>query len=113
MSSIGIEDWRWCGSPHHFCAASRCHFGFTTFVGDYVVSTVGEYRPDGPSSDLDTLAIGPDSFYETMVFRGGGEETECGNQGIADLSELDRCLYSTAKEANAGHLAMCQKWATA
>lgn len=86
--------------PHaaHFIAASKCRFHLATYVGDYIVSTVGEYWPErsvreihARIHDLRWLAdhehllgdafdhaymnrfgyedIGADRTYETMVFK--------------------------------------------
>lgn len=67
--------------PHagHFICGSRCRFSLNTYVGKYIVSTVGElpktevdYKYDKPDKDefMNQFAdIGADGKYETMVLR--------------------------------------------
>lgn len=98
--SIPREQWRWFGHAGHLIVAQWCRFHLTTQVGDYLVSTVGEYWPDravreryAAAEDEGWLAahqhLPGDSFdaaymkrfgfrtiglyrtYETMVFRAG------------------------------------------
>lgn len=58
--------------------------------------------------------IGYNRKFETMVFKAGAPcalpECGCGLPKI-DGAEVDFNSYQTAGEANAGHLAMCEKWA--
>lgn len=60
--------------------------------------------------------IGCDRKYETMVFEAGERCDSPGcNCGLPRIngSELDFGAYNSAGEANAGHLALCEKWAKA
>jgi len=93
---------RHCGAQHHF--VGDCRFHLSTLVNGYVVSTVGEWQPDGPGTDYVTVGV---QLYETMVFRGDGSE-ECGFGWSGP--ELAVRRYVTAVEANAGHFAMVDKW---
>lgn len=60
--------------------------------------------------------IGCDRKFETMVFKAGKlcEAKECGC-GLPEIdgSELDFSAYNNSKDANAGHLGLCLKWASA
>jgi len=107
--SVAEASWRWYGSPAHLCVASSCVFHMATRVGDYMISTVGEYYP---SNNSEMVTVGCDRYFETMVFEVAGGECECGC-GLPDIdfSELDTEGYQTRAEANDGHLKMCKAWA--
>jgi hypothetical protein len=101
------------GCAGHFIAASSCRFHRHTQVGDFRVSTVGDYYPlDGRKRT--PLGADPASFFETMVFRtvkaaNAGNEG-CGCREVLDWSELDSKRYATAGEAQAGHERMVAKY---
>jgi hypothetical protein len=137
--SVPKAEWRWFGNAGHFICAEWCRFHLCTQVGEYLVSTVGEYVPDegvreiiaqsrgivlkgrGDERRTDYMRkigfeeIGCDRLYETMVFRAGkpcsSAACGCGLPAI-DGSELDSLSYNTAKAATAGHVELCEKWAT-
>ena len=54
------------GCPGHFIDVSSCHFRRHTQVGNFRVSTVGDYYP-GRSEKRET--VGLNRFFETMVFK--------------------------------------------
>jgi len=123
---IPKSEWEWFGAPAHFICARWCRFHMVTLIGSYVVSTVGEYvhprnSGGGEQAEAEWLRknwpgedIGCDRKYETMVFRMSGrcdsETCGCGHPFI-DTAVLDTTGYNTAKDANHGHRAMCDKWA--
>ena len=139
---IPQSDWRWYGKAAHFILGSLCRFHLATLIGEYMVSTVGEYVPDAPVREIlaDSRGIvlegrgdarvaswmeqngyeklgGGDRTYETMVFRVTGsictaEGCNCGLPEI-DPVELAADGYTLAGDAQAGHYAMCEKWAVA
>jgi hypothetical protein len=104
---------KYFGNAAHFIGADACRFHIATRIGEVVVSTVGEYRPQAltkfsdPNKDTE---IGYGRTFETMVFRVNGE-CKCGC-GVPshDGRELDVSVYQNPKDANAGHEAMCAKW---
>lgn len=104
--NIPRESWEHFGSAGHFCASSMCLFHLTTKVGQFLVSTVGEYFPSDKMSRVGA------KLYETMVFEVAGE-CPCGC-GLPDHSgsEIASGAWDSAKEAGAGHWAMCEKAAT-
>src|SRR5487761_2671318 len=85
-------EWVWMPHPGHFICARNCGFHLTTCVGDFIVSTVGDFLPDitvreiyattqgiklkGKGDErLDDYMekigyeeVGCDRLYETMVF---------------------------------------------
>jgi len=79
-------------------------------VGEYLISTVGEYYRDQDDKEMSTLGVGSKDFYETAVFHFEGR---CGcGCGLPEIipSEGEMKRYETPKEANEGHLAMCEKY---
>ena len=110
-------EWRWYGSPGHFICAYRCRFHLCTQVGPWLVSTVGEMLPVGmskPTADMEYEDIGSDRRYETMVFRAGrpciAPDCACGQPEI-DGMDVEAAGYNDRAAANAGHMAMCRKYA--
>jgi len=100
------------GCAGHFICASDCRWRRHTRVGNYRISSVGDYVPKGESK---RDSIGYQRFFETMVFRlEDGEEDKisegCGCGVVSEYSELDMDGYNTAGEAQAGHEKMVRKW---
>lgn len=120
---IPEKDWKWFGFPAHFICAQWCRFHMATQIGDYIVSTVGQYihprhsmgseraeakwRQQHPNGE----EIGVDRFYETMVFKAGPvcASASCGC-GLPEISghELDFKGYQNAGEATRGHMEICK-----
>lgn len=138
---IPQSEWRWFGKAAHLIVGNDCRFHLATLVGDFMVSTVGEYIPDAPVREIlaesrgivlegkgdyrraswmkqaGVEQIGFNRTYETMVFRVRlGDVCEvadcmCGLPQI-EPTELDMDGYNSAGDAQAGHYAMCEKWAS-
>ena len=122
------QNWEWFGHAAHFIGGRWCRFHMATKVGEYVVSTVGEYiHPSHSGGSEQSEAewmkkhwpgedIGYNRKYETMVFRAGkpcnSMECGCGIPTI-DGHALDFRGYNTARNARAGHMELCAKWASA
>jgi hypothetical protein len=130
-------DWKWYGKAAHFICGDRCQFHMATEIGDYLISTVGEYLPDesvreihckvhgialegrGDARLQDYMTkcgfepIGYQRLYETMVFKisrhCNANGCNCGMPRF-DGSELDFDGYNDSKSATDGHMAMCAKW---
>jgi len=100
------KDWRWYGNAGHFCCSQDCEFHLCTEVGEYLISTVGEYYPDGRKGGMKSVAWDKD-YYETMVFKWAGR-CECGC-GLPEISgsEIECRRYETPEQANKGHLDIC------
>jgi hypothetical protein len=93
--------------PSHFIGARKCRFGRTTAVNGFVISTVGEYYPEG-STGMQRLGSGSADFYETYVFRWKSfcEDPECNCGGmplIADYHEILGRRSATEDEALRDH----------
>ena len=78
-----------------------------TQVGDFRVSSIGDYRPYFGSGKRQTVGAGAEDFFETMVFRLTPHQNDgnegCGCREIDDWAELECQRYSTAGEAQVGH----------
>lgn len=133
------SDWKWFGSAGHLIVASHCRFHLFTQVGPWLISTIGEYVPDsgvqevlaksrgielqgrGDYREADWMQkngyeeIGFGRTYETMVFLAGkpcdAPDCNCGQPEI-DGCEQEMEPYNDRAAANAGHLAMCEKYAS-
>lgn len=112
---IPASKWVWCGYPGHFVAAASCRLHLHTRVGDYRISTVGDYRPDkvfeqgrlrDRTSGDGAEEIGANRKYETFVFRVTGHG-EHGEGEVSEWSEIWSDGYNEAVDAEQGHLAMC------
>ena len=139
QQSVPVGEWKWFGNAAHLIVGSDCRFHLATEIGDFVVSTVGEYFPDaevreimarsrnvtlvgmGDARRADYMRkigyeeIGFGRKYETMVFRVVGhcdaEGCGCGLPRI-DGSELDYEGANDAKTATENHNKLCHEWAT-
>lgn len=102
-------EWKWCGAAHHFCAADSCRFHLATFIGDYLVSTVGDYyRGD----DRTTLGWADDSYFESFVFDTDGDHGHVeGHPKVVSFTEIEGERCATHEAANEVHLRFCHKYA--
>lgn len=120
------SEWRWFGNAGHYVCGRWCRFHLTTQVGQYLVSTIGEYVHPRHSKGSEQAEaawlnknwpgedIGSGRKYETMVFLAGkpcdAPECGCGLPQI-DGNCLDFAGYNNAKDATEGHMKMCEIWA--
>lgn len=112
-TAVAAQDWLWYGHAAHFVGGWDCHFHLATEVGGVLVSTVGEYKPDG-GRDHNFKEIGSGRTYETFVFKTGPGRCECGC-GLPDVPEfleIDSEGANSAAEATRNHLLLCEKWAS-
>lgn len=135
---VPVEEWKWFGNAGHLCVADRCRFHLCTQVGEFLVSTVGEYVPDSATCEIlaacrkivlegkgnarrvrwlrqngyEKLGAG-DGTYETMVFVAGEPcaipDCHCGLPQISGI-ELHGEWYTTAGDATEGHYRQCLRW---
>lgn len=82
------ENWIWMPHAGHFCGSIDCRFRMNTYVGSYIVSTVGEYFP-GSNRTGKPEEIGMNRLYETMVFKARKSTNKCCPYEMASGSELD------------------------
>jgi len=129
------QNWVWMPHPGHFVASRDCRFHLNTYVGGYVVSTVGEYEPCMASREISAKSKGiqlegigdarrDDAFkklgweqigfartYETMVFKAKKSLDKCCPFEVASLQSSDYRPYTNSEDATAGHMELCKKWA--
>jgi hypothetical protein len=130
------DRWVWMPHPAHFICARDCKFHLATYVGGYVVSTVGELWPDSKVREIHAQVkgvkiegkgdewdynymkrfgfddIGCARKYETMVFKAKRyAEGGCCPWRISSGSNVDFEGYNDPDDAYAGHLKLCAKWA--
>ena len=117
-NAIRRKQWRWFGTAGHHVCRQKCRFHLCTAVGDYLISTIGEYVicdviGDGEQFFAD---VGSGRKYETYVFLAGApctqEDCQCGLPEIDGVA-LDTEGYNQRGAATAGHMRMCIKWAKA
>jgi hypothetical protein len=102
------SEWKWLGAPMHFIGGSQCVLHLGTQVGKYVVSTISDYY----DRDGNRQQVGCDRWGETYVFEIEGVH-DCGCPKIIP-TEIDTTFYGEHDRCdviNAGHMAMCQKYA--
>lgn len=130
------ENWIWMPHPGHFCLRNKCRFSLNTYIGKYIVSTVGElwqdreirnlqakihdikwYKKNKSSSDYDELFMkkfGYQDFaygekYETKVFKAKRSGNKC-CPFLIKGKELDSQTYNSDEDARKGHIKVCNKW---
>ena len=122
--------------PHagHFIMGNYCRFVLNTYVGGYIVSTVGElsrgihaqvYDPKWWAENKDLIGdpfdnaymqkfgymeIGLERKFETMVFEAQKSKDKCCPHSINVGKSVDSDAYNTNEEAMAGHYKLCNKW---
>jgi hypothetical protein len=127
--NVPAAEWEWFGNAAHFMGGPWCRFHLATKVGNYLVSTIGEWvhpywsrwkeepRMDGSRAHL--LGDALDSHghrFKTAVFlaRERCESAACGcTMPQPSGRELDSAGYNTRAEATRGHMALCHTWAEA
>ena len=134
-----MKKWIWMGHAGHFICADKCQFHLNTYVGKYIVSTVGELWPDRAVREIHAKVhnpkwlsenihlkgdefdhayfkefgyegIGCDRTYETMVFKAKKTKDKCCPYVMVSGSNLDEDLYNNADDATVGHYRLCKKW---
>lgn len=108
MKTIPENKWKWFGSAGHLCVSEYCRFHLATQIGQYLVSTVGDYYPHGKQSEKPET-VGCGRTFETMVFKIDGPcECGCGMPKIIP-EELVCDGYNDRASANKGHDFICHK----
>lgn len=122
--------------PAHFICSNYCRFKLATYVGKYIVSTVGEYVPDETAREIIAESrkiklegkgdyrladymkkigyedIGCDRKYETIVFKARKSKNKCCPWEIVVEEDMDFDGYNTPEDAYKGHLKLCKKWSS-
>mgnify|MGYP001617863885 CR=1 FL=1 len=130
--------WVWMSHAGHFICGNDCRFKLNTFVGKYIVSTVGELWSDRKVREIHAEVsdpkwlmenrdlkgdyfdsaymkrfgyqeIGYARLYETMVFKAKKSKNKCCPFTMVS-GELDFEGYNKPEQAFEGHMRMCGKW---
>lgn len=107
MSAIPMSAWRWEGHAGHLIVSNRCRFHMHTRIGNYRISTIGDYWPEGHTGDQPE-EIGLGRTHETYVFRVEGPLEGEPTDGYL---EIDSDTYNDCEDARFGHMVMCRKYA--
>lgn len=101
-----MSKWKWYGYPCHFVGGKNCIYHLATKVGEFLISTIGDYYIE---DNRQTLRSWEKSFYETCIFVCSGEDKN-GNPIIEDWTEIDGRSYETSVEAENEHYEFCKKY---
>jgi hypothetical protein len=134
------DNWYWMGHAGHLIVSADCQFHLNTYVGGYIVSTIGEYLPDEAvlkifaasreyplilaaqgdavksnfikeNKVFERIGAGDDSIYETMVFKARKDkDNKCCPYTGSSFSDIDGERYATAEAAQKGHMKYCLKY---
>ena len=137
---IKKNNWIWMPHPGHLIVSDDCKFHLNTYVGKYIVSTVGEYFPDRQVRKIHAEIYNPEwlknnkdlkgDYFDSAYFKEFGfMRIGCGNDDIYEtmifkaVKSSDKCCpyhqtgsvlycikYKTSEEAFKGHLKLCNKW---
>lgn len=110
-----MEKWIFQPHPGHLCIANYCRFFLNTYVNGYIISTVGEYKPDSRVRDIlglkdEYIDVGLNRKYETMVFKAQRVGNSCCEYQPINFEQLDFDGYNDPIQARKGHYVMCEKW---
>ena len=103
---IPKSKWVWYGYAGHLIVSKYCAFHLSTRIGNYLVSTVGDYYPPDGGGERETIGIGKDHWFETFVFQCDGEDDH-GNPFIISFSELWSKRYAKSIDAEQSHRRIC------
>jgi len=62
--------WIWMPHPAHYILANKCQFTLATYVGKYIVSTVGELWPDRDSRRINAKISDPEWWAKNKSLLG-------------------------------------------
>lgn len=133
------NNWVWMPHAGHFILGERCRLKLNTYVGKYIVSTVGELWNErsvreihaqchDPKCFAENVYLKGDNFdwaykkrfgfedigyerkYETMVFKAKKSKHKCCPWVIVSGESIDFDVYNKPEDAYTGHLRLCEKW---
>lgn len=101
------------GYAGHFMMCRDCQFHLTTEVGDFVVSTIGDYCPDGELTNRVEIIKGYNFQTKVFQFMGYSCSDICLYVTRTPLNlnysnAIETKNYNTAGEAQEGHRKLCQ-----
>ena len=63
-------NWVWMPHAGHFICANKCEFHLNTYIGKYIVSTVGELWPERGVREIHARICDPEWLKNNCSFRG-------------------------------------------
>ena len=114
---IPESKWIWYGKPGHLCVSDECRFHLCTKVGEYLISSVGDYRPSRLRGMVEPIGGGENEYYETSVFKctGGSacpspKSCGCGLPAVNWASVITE-RSETCGECQSAHARYCAEFA--
>lgn len=118
---VPVSKWKWFGNAGHLIVAQSCRFHLCTHIGDYMVSTVGEYWPERPTREIHAKfhdsqwldahqILRGDNFDAAYMERFGYEEIGCGRKFETLVFKAGKpcaqkgCLYGLPYPSDWGEL---------
>jgi hypothetical protein len=89
------SDWKWFGSAGHLIVGQWCRFHLCTQVGDYYVSTVGEYWPERVVREIHAKVHDPNWLVTNGHRRGDDFDAAYMNKFGFESIGIDGDIYET------------------
>lgn len=106
------ENWIWMPHAAHFCMGHYCRFHLATYVGGYIVSTVGEYWPDASIRRIHAMCHDKDWFEEHEDLKGDDFDhaymKKFGFEDIGVMYKFETMVFKAKKQTEKDHL--CCPW---
>lgn len=129
------SQWVWMPHPGHYILSRECRFFLSTYVGKYLVSTIGERVPSSETRDIlaesrgitleckgesredewiikngyEPLGVSGQT-YESMVFVAKKSTKKCCPFKMKSGREEAAEYYRNSAEAIKGHYRLCKEW---
>lgn len=108
-SPIPESEWVWCAYPGHFIASANCRMHLNTRVGNWRISTLGDYWPHPIGGDqLRRSEIGWQRFYETAIVEVEGDG-EHGDGVVVGDHWIHGYEGENPLPAEIGHMEWCHR----
>lgn len=102
---IKRKNWIWKGEAGHLKTWRDCLFHLHTNIGDFTISTIGEYYPDRPLNEKwEMQEIGINRHYETFVFDSYMNVVDTYNVEKTEIKTVEQCQI----EAERNHIKACE-----
>jgi hypothetical protein len=67
---VSIDKWKWFGHAGHLIVSRWCQYHLCTQIGEYLISTVGEYWPSRSSREIHAQIHDPKWLNENVHLKG-------------------------------------------
>ncbi len=90
------SQWKWYGHAGHFICSRWCRFHLCTEVGNFLISTVGEYWPDRPVREIHAQVQDPIWLSENCHLKGNSFDAAYMSRfGFERLGAGEDSIYET------------------